>query len=537
MPSSHQPGIVYLVGAGPGDPGLITVRGIERLKQADVVVYDRLANHSLLAHARRAELIDVGKQPHHHRVPQAKINALLVEKAKMGKVVVRLKGGDPFVFGRGGEEALALAEAGLPFEIVPGITSAIAAAAYAGIPVTHRGQACSVAFTTGHRAGFVTDPLCDWGRLACGSDTLVFLMGVHNLPHIVEQLMAHGRAPDTPVALVERATRTVQKTVVGTLSNIVERSAQIKPPAAIIVGDVVRLRQSLRWFDRPDRFPLLGLRVLNTRPLDQAGDLTRRLMALGAESVELPTTQIVPLANADPLDTAISRLAPHSSGPAWDWIIFTSANSVSFFIDRLLALGHDVRLLAGVKLFVVGRATADALLSYGLTADFMPTRYTGRDILAEIGDVAGRRMLLPWSNVPPPDLPDLLRSRGALVELVTAYAILPVEPDPVAMSALLDGGVDVAAFVSPSGVTGLTGMFNGRQPVDMPVPLIAACIGPATADAARSAGLQVEVVAGESTVEGLLDALVTWHTANNGQSHARLAPENPAAIGDTGSPQ
>ncbi len=509
---TQRRGIVYLVGAGPGDPGLITMRGIERLKQAEVVVYDRLANHSLLAHARQAELIDVGKQPHRHRLPQAEINTLLIEKARMGKIVVRLKGGDPFVFGRGGEEAMALAEAGLPFEIVPGITSAIAAPAYAGIPVTHRNLACSVALATGHRAGNITDPACDWARLACGPDTLVFLMGVHNLPHIVEQLITHGRSPDTPVALVERASRTAQKTVVGTLANIVERATEIRPPAAIIIGEVVRLRQSLCWFDRPDRHPLLGLRVLNTRPLDQAGDLSQRLMALGAEPVELPTTQIIPVANSEPLDAAINRLVGSDGrGPWWDWLIFTSANSVSFFIDRLLKLGHDVRVLAGVKLFVVGRATAKTLLKYGLVADFTPTRYTIGDIVAEIGDVAGERMLLPRSNVAAlPGLVKAMRDRKALVETVVAYDIVPVEPDPVAMAALLDGGVDVATFVSPSSLMGLAAMLDGRL-LDLPSPLTVACIGPATAEAARTLGMRVDMIAEEHTVDGLLQALVKWY--------------------------
>jgi uroporphyrinogen III methyltransferase/synthase len=522
LPSIQQRGIVYLVGAGPGDPGLITLRGLERLKQADVVIYDRLANHSLLAHASQAELIDVGKRPNHHRVPQEEITVLLIEKAGQNKVVVRLKGGDPFVFGRGGEEALALAEAGIPFEIVPGITSAIAAPAYAGIPITHRGLSCSAALATGHRAEFVEDPTCDWAQLACGPDTLVFLMGVHNLPQIVEQLVAHGRSTDTPVALVERASRTSQKTAVGTLANIVQRAAEIRPPAAVIIGDVVQLRQSLRWFDRPDRHPLLGLRVLNTRPLDQAGSLSRRLMELGAEPVELPTTQIVAAPHPAELDAAINALAgPEAAATSagqqgWDWIIFTSANGVTFFIDRLLELGQDVRRLAGVKLLVVGRATIKALRQYGLTPDLVPSRYTSQSILADIGPVAGQRMLLPTSNLATPDLiARVLRDQGALIETVAAYSILPVEPHPVSLATLLDGGVDVVTFVSPTAVEGLVKMLDGHLIPDNLLPLPVACIGPATADVARSFGMQVDVVPEQHTVEGLLQALVTWHTANS----------------------
>jgi uroporphyrinogen III methyltransferase/synthase len=534
-------GMVYLVGAGPGDPGLITLRGIECLKRADVVVYDRLVNRSLLAYARHAELIDVGKQPHRHVVPQSEINSLLIEKAQAGKIVVRLKGGDPFVFGRGGEEAMALAEVGLAFEVIPGVTSAIAAPAYAGIPVTHRGAACSVAFATGHRADFVKDPACDWARLACGPDTLVFLMGVHNLPYIVEQLIAHGRPPDTPVALVERATRTNQKTVTGTLADIVERAAEIRPPATIIIGEVVKLRESLRWFDLPDRRPLLGLRVLNTRPLPQAGELSWRLMALGAEPVELPTTQVVPVSDSTPLDAVINRLAyTAGNGPAYDWIIFSSVNGVSFFISRIFALGHDVRALAQVKLAAVGRTTAEALLEYGLVADFLSSHYTSRNIAAEIGDVTDQRVLLPQSDDPSAalvgspsrhrlapqgsrgsspgagagriSLAGALRDRGALVEGVAAYAIRPAEADPVALSALLDGGLEVTTFTSSFSLTSLAKMVNNRPLADVLSPLTVACIGPTTADAAHDLGVRVDIVAEEPTIEGLVDTLVKWRT-------------------------
>jgi uroporphyrinogen III methyltransferase/synthase len=527
-------GMVYLVGAGPGDPGLITLRGIECLKRAEVVVYDRLVNRSLLAYARHAELIDVGKQPHRHVVPQAEINSLLIEKAQAGKIVVRLKGGDPFVFGRGGEEAMALAEVGLAFEVIPGVTSAIAAPAYAGIPVTHRGAACSVAFATGHRADFVKDPACDWARLACGPDTLVFLMGVHNLPYIVEQLIAHGRPPDTPVALVERATRTNQKTVTGTLADIVERAAEIRPPAIIIIGEVVKLRESLRWFDLPDRRPLLGLRVLNTRPLPQAGELSWRLMALGAEPVELPTTQVLPVSDSTRLDAVIDRLAyTEGNGPAYDWIIFSSANGVSFFISRIFALGHDVRALAQMKLAAVGRATAEALLEYGLVADFISTGYTSWNIAAEIGDVTDQRVLIPQSDDPSAalagalsrhrlgspgagagtiSLAEALRDRGALVEGVAAYAIRPAEADPVALSALLDGGLEVTTFTSSSSLTSLAKMVNNRPLADVLSPLTVACIGPTTADAAHDLGVRVDIVAEEPTIEGLVDTLVKWRT-------------------------
>ncbi len=534
-------GIVYLVGAGPGDPGLITLRGIECLKQADTVVYDRLVNRSLLAYARHAELIDVGKQPNCHTFPQAEINALLVEKAQAGQIVVRLKGGDPFIFGRGGEEAVALAEAGLPFEIVPGVTSAIAAPAYAGIPVTQRGLACSVAFATGHRADFVEDPTCDWRRLACGSDTLVFLMGVCNLPNIVDELIAHGRSADTPVALVERGTFTNQKTVVGTLADIVERSAEVRPPAAIIIGEVVRLRELLRWFDLPDRRPLLGLRVLNTRPLPQAEELSQRLMALGAEPVELPTAQVVPVTDPRPLDAAINRLRPSRArearpegsaraekcDPAYDWIIFTGADSVSFFVKRLFELGHDVRALVGMKLAAMDGTTAETLLEYGLVTDLICMWYADQEIAAAVGDMAGQRVLLACSDIaasnslvkPIPakeelseSLVDTLRAQCALVEEVAAYIVRPADPDPVALSALLNGGVEVATFVGPTSVILLAEILNQRPVADVLLPLTVACIGPTTAEAARALGVRVDVVAEEHTVEGLVEALVKWRT-------------------------
>jgi len=508
LSSTVKPGIVYLIGAGPGDPGLITVRGVECLRQADVVVYDRLANHSLLAHAAHAEFIDVGKQPHRHPVPQDEINALLVEHAAAGRVVARLKGGDPFVFGRGGEEALALVAANLPFEIVPGITSAIAGPAYAGIPVTHRGLAYSVAFITGHRADDVQDPSYDWPYLASGPDTLIFLMGVSNLPVICEQLIRHGRPADTPVALVERASRTAQKTVVGTLENIVDKAVAIRPPAIIIIGPVVGLRHSLRWFDVPHARPLLGVRVLNTRTLEQAADFSRRLMALGAEVVELPTTQIQATPDTQALDQAINRFL---TGDRWDWIIFSSPNNVSFFMDRLLALGHDVRTLSNTKIASIGQATAKVLLTYGLRPNFTPSRHTSRDLAAELDNIAGQKILLPRSSAGASSLVEQLSQGGAQVQTVATYQVLPVEPHPAALSALTDGGIDVVTFISPSAVDGLAAMLTDRQFTQLsPMPVVA-CLGPATIAAAQRHGMAVDIIPRQHTIAGLVQSLVDWH--------------------------
>jgi uroporphyrinogen III methyltransferase/synthase len=524
-------GMVYLVGAGPGDPRLITLRGIECLKQADVVIYDRLINRSILAYAHHAELIDVGKQPHCHTFAQDEINDLLIEKARAGKTVVRLKGGDPFVFGRGAEEASELEKAGLAFEIIPGVSSAIAAPAYAGIPVTHRGLACSVSIATGHRADFVTDPSCDWRRLAGCTDTLVFLMGVHNLAHIVRELTTNGRPPDTPVALVERATRTTQKTVVGTLADIVERAHEIRPPAVIVIGEVVRLRETLRWFDLPERRPLLGLRVLNTRPMTQAGELTWRLLDLGAEPVELPTIQAVPVSDSTALDLALNRLGSRATqegpanrppnGPAYEWIVFSSANTASFFINRLFALGYDVRALAGIKLAAAGRATAETMLEYGLVPDLLPTHRSGWD-LAGVSDLSGRRVLVPCSDLMLSDLPTqngllkALGEHGAEIEATATYSIRPAEPDPVALSILLKQEVDLVTFTSPPSLTYLAKMIEDRPISDALSALAVACIGPRTEQAARQLGVRVDIVPVQHTIEGLLEAIVAWHTDGGG---------------------
>lgn len=513
-----QVGMVYLVGAGPGDPGLITLRGIECLKQAEVVIYDRLASHALLAYAGCAELIDVGKQPDFHPVPQAKINALLVEKARSGKRVVRLKGGDPFVFGRGGEEASVLAEAGIPFEIVPGVTSAVAAPAYAGIPVTYRGISCSVAFATGHRADFAEDPCGDWRRLACGPDTLVFLMGIHHLPSIVEQLLAGGRPPDTPVAVIREATTASQQTVVGTLADIVELAADIRPPAVIVVGEVVRLRQNLRWFDRPERRPLLGVRVLNTRPVDQAAEFSRQLAALGAEPVELPAIQLSPAPDTRGLDEAIDRLASRATGGGgYDWVVFTSANAVTFFLERVFALGHDARVLAGARLAAVGDATAQALRSYGLRPDFVPGRATGRDMALGMPDVAGRRVLLPHSDIALPDVAQVLGERGARVQPIVTHTTQPANPDPFVLSLLLRGEIQVATFFSPSALRGLAAMLGEHPLAEVLAPLTVACIGSTTAEAARQLGVRVDLVPQKATAEDLISTLVEWRIGGGEQ--------------------
>jgi uroporphyrinogen III methyltransferase/synthase len=496
-------GFVSLVGAGPGDPGLLTLHGAKALGAADVVIYDYLANPALLALARpEAEQIYVGKRAGCHTLAQGEINALLVERALAGQRVARLKGGDPFVFGRGGEEALALVAAGVPFEVIPGVTSAVAAPAYAGIPVTHRGLASSFAVVTGHRDPEQEGSAIDWSRLATGVDTLVFLMGVGTLPRIVEQLVAHDRPSETPVALVRWGTTPDQQTVTGTLADIVEkvRVAGLKPPAVTVVGAVAGLREHLHWFE--DR-PLFGQRVLVTRTREQASVLSARLRALGAEAVELPTIRIEPPDDWAPVDGAIAAL------PSYDWIVFTSVNGVRFFWERLARARLDARALHGLGLAAIGPATAAELAAHGLQADYVPGEYVAEAVAAGLGDVRGQRILLPRADIARPALAELLRQGGADVIEVTAYRTLQARAEPKELRDRL-AGITVATFTSSSTVRSLAAMLHDAG-VDLGHVLeraTVACIGPVTAQTAREMGLTVHAVASEYTIDGLVNAIL-----------------------------
>lgn len=500
MPSR---GFVSLLGAGPGDPGLLTLRGARALSEADVVVYDYLANSALLAHARsEAETIYVGKKAGSHTRTQDEINGLLVQRAQAGQRVVRLKGGDPFVFGRGGEEALALAEAGIPFEVVPGVTSAIAAPAYAGIPVTHRGLASSFAVITGHEDPTKEESAIDWAYLARGVDTLVFLMGVGNLPRIVDQLFRHGRSPETPVALVRWGTLPRQQSVRGTLATIVDQvnAANLKPPAVAVIGAVAGLGDALRWFEA---LPLFGQRVLVTRTRQQASALSTQLRSLGAEANELPTIQIAPPENWESLDVTLADLA------TYDAIVFTSVNGVRFFWERLRHAGHDARALSGLHLSAIGPATAGELERHGLCADFVPDTYVAEAIVAGLGDVHGRRFLLPRADIARPALADLLRQGGGEVDEVATYRTLRPETDDDELRTLLREST-IATFTSSSTVRNLATLAHkaGLDLVQALGHATIACIGPITAATAREVGLPVHVVATEYTIDGLVDALV-----------------------------
>lgn len=478
---------VYLVGAGPGDPGLITVRGRQLLEQADVVVYDRLVSPALLELVPAgAERVDVGKAPGHRPVRQEEINALLVERGREGKTVVRLKGGDPFVLGRGGEEAEALLVAGVPFEVVPGVTSAIAAPAYAGIPVTHRGLATHVTVVTGHEDPTKGRPEVDWGALARAGGTLVILMGAGNLGAITEALIEGGRAPGTPAAAVCWGTLPRQRTVRATLGTLA--AADVSPPAAVVVGEVAAL--DLGWFERR---PLFGRRIVVTRAREQASDLRAALEAAGAEVVEVPTIAVCPRSFTLP------------DLRAYGWIVFTSANGVGAFFERgLHPAGLDARALAGVRVAAIGPGTAAALEAHGVRADVLPDRFVAEALVEAFPPATrGERVLVARAAGARDALPEGLRAKGYAVDVLAVYETLRGDPDPHQVERVRRGEVDAITFTSSSTVRNLLDVLDG--PPD-PQPLVV-CIGPVTARTASELGLRVDAIAEPHTIEGLIAAL------------------------------
>lgn len=500
--SATPTGQVYLIGAGPGDPGLFTIKGLRALQAADVVIYDYLVDAAIVREGRAdAEYIYVGKMAGQHTLEQDEINTLLVRHAQAGKTVARLKGGDPFVFGRGGEEAEALIAAGVPWEVVPGITSAIAAPAYAGIPVTHRQVASAFTVVTGHEDPTKAGSDIDWASLGSGTGTLIFLMGVGQLPQIAAQLLAHGRDASTPAAVVRWGTTPRQQTVTGTLADIAElvRAAGLTAPAVTIVGPVVALRERVAWFDQR---PLWGKRIVITRASEQAPELAERLAALGAATTTLSTIQILP-ADPAPLDAAIAEVAR----AAYTWVILTSVNGVVAFAERLAALNLDWRAVRA-RVAAIGPATALALRVRGLRPDFIPSEYVAEAIAAEIGEVNGQRILLPRADIARPALADLLRAKGATVEEVTAYrTVTPPFETEVVTQALRNPKPDAITFTSSSTVRGFVQALAGQEPVAALAGIRIACIGPITAETARGFGLTPDVVADVYTMEGLTDAL------------------------------
>ena len=496
-------GKVYLVGAGPGDPGLITVKGLQCLQEAEVVAYDRLVDRRLLEEApSNAELIDVGKVRGERREQQDEINSFLIEKATEGKRVVRLKGGDPFIFGRGGEEAEALERACVPFEIVPGITSAIAAPAYAGIPLTHRKVASSVTIVSGSEDPTKETSSIDWRLLATGSGTLVVLMGWENLPRIVDTLKEHGMASSTPAALVQWGTEPYQRTVTGHLENILERGRQasLTPPVVAVFGQVVNLRDTIHWFDTK---PLFGKRVLVPRTRAQASAFSRRLLEEGADPVEIPTIVIQPLEDFTDLDPVLASL------PSYAWVVFTSTNGVEAVFQRLGHLGMDTRAFGSTRVCAIGPATASALKEQGIVADFIPSEYVSEAIVEGLGskDLKGKPVLLLRAEEGRAALTTGLSQQGALVKEVPVYrTTLPQDSRENARSLLSDDRMDVVAFTSSSTVRNLIELLDGdTNPLKS---AIIACIGPITAQTARESGLEVDIMAEEHTIPGLVEALV-----------------------------
>ncbi|HEX3362307.1 MAG TPA: uroporphyrinogen-III C-methyltransferase [Solirubrobacterales bacterium] len=495
---SARAGVVYLVGAGPGDPGLMTRRSLELIADADSIYYDRLIPTGALDGAREdAELIYVGKQPGVPSVPQEEIGERLIEAAKAGRSVVRLKGGDPFVFGRGGEEGEALRAAGVEFEVVPGVTAGVAATAYAGIPVTHRDDASAVAFVTGHEDPEKAETALDWPALAAFPGTLVFYMGVKRLGENAASLIEGGRDPEQPAAAIERGTWPGQRTVTATLGTIaasVEREA-IKAPALIVIGDVAARREDLHWLERR---PLHGRTVVVTRARAQASGLAKTLRGLGAEVVELPAIRIEPLTRAEEARAAAKRIGDY------DVICLTSPNGVKLLFEAIAEAGLDARALAGATVAAIGPGTARALAAQGIVADVVPERFVAEALVEVLEDVEveGKRVLVARAAEARDVLPDALRERGADVDVVALYETVREAPDEKEIVAAQ--AADYVTFTSSSTVKNLTAALGDRFPAAARI----VSIGPVTSETVREAGLEVAVEAGRHDVDGLLDALL-----------------------------
>ncbi|MDR4503674.1 MAG: uroporphyrinogen-III C-methyltransferase [Candidatus Scalindua sp.] len=496
--------IVYLVGAGPGDPGLITVKGMSCIKKADVVVYDYLVSKSLLKNARHdAEIIYVGKQGNKHTMEQEDINQLLVDKANENKTVTRLKGGDPYVFGRGGEEGIVLREHNIPFEVVPGITAAIATPAYAGIPVTHRSYTSTFGLITGHEDPTKDHSEIDWEKLSTGIGTLTFYMGIKNLPNIVKQLTRYGRPRNTPAAVIRWGTTTSQKTVVGTLADIVEKAKDIKPPAITIVGEVVKLRDQLNWFETR---PLFGKTIVVTRSRDQASEFSERLIDLGANVIEFPTISITGPEDFEPLDKEIRRLDSTA------WIIFTSVNGVDSFFQRIFDLGRDVRDLKGVKICAIGPATTERIKGFHVKIDCQPPKYVAEsvvDVLKKVDDLKGKHILMPRADIARSYLPEELQKLGADVADVIAYkTVIADSEDGTVLEQLKDGTIDIVTFTSSSTVRNFVQIIGKDNFDKIKEKVQFASIGPITTETAEDMDITLYIKADEYTIPGLVTAIV-----------------------------
>ncbi|MCW5981758.1 MAG: uroporphyrinogen-III C-methyltransferase [Bryobacteraceae bacterium] len=501
---------VYLVGAGPGDPDLITWKGRRILQEADAVLYDNLASSSLLELAPRgAERVYVGKKKTRHAYSQDEICRMLIERARAGQNVVRLKGGDPYIFGRGGEEAEALADAGVEFEVVPGVTTPLGIAAYCGVPLTHREHTSVVTFVTGHDVDAI-----DWAMVA-GSETIVLFMGMSLFSEISKRLIAHGKPPDTPALASRWATRPDQETVAGTLKDLPRRIEKqgLRPPATIVIGSVVALREKLNWFER---LPLFGKRILVTRAAEQAGALSEKLRALGADPIELPAIEIRPAEDYAELDSAIERLS------SYDWLIFTSVNGVRFFVERLDRSAHDLRSLRA-QVCAIGPATRQALERLHLKVDLMPEEYVAESLVKafEAFEMRGKRVLLPRAAAARELLPDELLGRGAWVDVVPTYRTVAPEDAAERAREALARNPDWILFTSSSTVKNFAAAAGPEALQGIRI----ASIGPVTSETARQLGLEITVEADPHTVDALLEAVIRGapgaHPPSGGDSALR----------------
>ena len=509
---NHLPprsGIVYLVGAGPGDPGLITVKALSIIRSADVIVHDYLAVSQLVDEAKpEAELLYVGKTGKEHTLEQSEINQLLIQKAREGKKVVRLKGGDPYVFGRGGEEAEELVAAGISFEVIPGVSSAVAAPAYAGIPVTHRDHASMVTFVTGHEDPDKGESAIDWGVLARNPGTLVFLMGVRNLSNISKSLIEHGKKADTRAALIRWGTTPQQVSVFSTLEQIPDEAVKrgVKAPAVLVVGSVVSLGESLGWFEKK---PLFGKRILITRSREQSRKMAEKVAEHGGEPILFPTITINDPDDFGPLDNCILRVS------TFDWIIFTSVNGVQRFFKRFFTVREDIRELAGPKIGAIGPVTAAEISKHGLRVNMVAQEFVAEGVLRLLSeyDVLGKRFLIPRAEKARDVLPKGIEELGGEVETVTVYRTgVPSDKQVKKIQTKLKNSqIDAVTFTSSSTVSHFVAMLGVENVPSLTEEVIVASIGPVTSETAREHGLRVDVEATEFTIEGLVTAMVNHY--------------------------
>ncbi len=490
--------MIYLIGAGAGDVGLLTIKAREILEIADVVIYDRLADEKILNFSPNAKKIYVGKSAGQHTLTQDEINKLLVAEGKNNKIVARLKGGDPFVFGRGGEEALYLRENNLDYEIISGVTSAVAVPAYAGIPVTHRGVATSFAVVTGHEDPTKPESTINWKNLSTGVDTLIFLMGMANLKKITEKLIENGKNKKTPAAIIQNGTKFSQKVLITTLENAAEDvlAKNFKPPAIFIVGEVVNLRGKLNWFDNKILF---GKKILNTRARSQASKLTKKLENLGAEVIEFPTIKITaPTDNFLNLDAEIKNLR------GYDWIIFTSVNGVEKFFERLKNFKLDARAIGNSKVAAIGSATAERLEKFGIIADLVPKEFYAESLVESLKKISPKNILIIRAEVARDILPEELKKFGAEVKVIPAYkTVSAVENVEEVKNLLNEGAIDFVTFTSSSTVEN----FVKAMGAEILRKTKTAAIGPITAQTLKNLGIDAEIVAEKFTIDGLVDAI------------------------------